>query len=110
MPSRFLKTVYWAVLIALSLPIFLIFFFSVSGLDNAILPYLHLFITNEVNGQQLLNVQPDDLDHWGVKKLGHQEIILEAVEHLRNFVSIIEMFLFLMMLITSNHCLLFSAL
>ncbi|XP_069700872.1 connector enhancer of kinase suppressor of ras 2 isoform X2 [Periplaneta americana] len=55
------------------------------GLDNAVLPYVHSFLNNEVSGQQLLNLRPDDLDHLGVHKLGHQELILEAVEHLRNF-------------------------
>ncbi|XP_066991200.2 uncharacterized protein cnk isoform X2 [Anabrus simplex] len=55
------------------------------GLDNAVGSYIHSFLNNEVNGQQLLNLRPDDLDHLGVHKLGHQELILEAVEHLRNF-------------------------
>ncbi|XP_034238099.1 uncharacterized protein LOC117643365 [Thrips palmi] len=55
------------------------------GLDSSILVYLHLFISNEVNGQQLLNVRSEDLDNLGIKRLGHQELILEAVEHLRNF-------------------------
>ncbi|XP_046980392.1 uncharacterized protein LOC124545493 isoform X1 [Schistocerca americana] len=55
------------------------------GLDNAVLPYIHSFLNNEVSGQQLLNLRPDDLDHLGVHKLGHQELILEAVEHLRDF-------------------------
>ncbi|XP_049794761.1 uncharacterized protein LOC126204418 isoform X4 [Schistocerca nitens] len=55
------------------------------GLDNAVLPYIHSFLNNEVSGQQLLNLRPDDLDHLGVYKLGHQELILEAVEHLRDF-------------------------
>ena len=58
-----------------------------SGLDSSILPYLQLFLNNQVNGQQLLNVRSEDLDNIGVKRLGHQELILEAVEHLRNFVS-----------------------
>ena len=38
-----------------------------------------------MNGQQLLNLRPEDLEQLGVLKLGHQEIILEAVEYLRNF-------------------------
>nr|CAD7448172.1 unnamed protein product [Timema bartmani] len=59
-----------------------------SGLDNAVLAYIHSFLNNEVNGQQLLNLRPDDLNHLGVHKLGHQELILEAVEHLRNFVNL----------------------
>lgn len=58
------------------------------GLDNCIVSYIHWFSNNEVNGQQLLNLTPDDLTHLGVFKLGHQELILEAVQHLRNFVSI----------------------
>ena len=49
------------------------------------LPYVHSFCNHNVNGQQLLNLRPEDLDQLGVSKLGHQEIILEAVEYLRNF-------------------------
>ncbi|XP_048506093.1 uncharacterized protein LOC105688413 isoform X2 [Athalia rosae] len=56
-----------------------------SGLDNSVLPYVHSFMNHAVNGQQLLNLRPEDLEHLGVLKLGHQETILEAVEYLRNF-------------------------
>ncbi|KAK3926837.1 Connector enhancer of kinase suppressor of ras 3 [Frankliniella fusca] len=55
------------------------------GLDSSILPYLQLFLANDVNGQLLLNFRSEDLDNLGIKRLGHQELILEAVEHLRNF-------------------------
>ncbi|XP_023021826.2 connector enhancer of ksr [Leptinotarsa decemlineata] len=55
------------------------------GLDNVILQYNSSFLNNGVTGHQLLNLRADDLEHLGVKMLGHQEIILEAVEHLRNF-------------------------
>ncbi|KAK6645545.1 hypothetical protein RUM43_001822 [Polyplax serrata] len=55
------------------------------GLDNSIVSYIHWFSNNEVNGQQLLNLSPDELTHLGVYKLGHQELILEAVQQLRNF-------------------------
>ncbi|XP_026293448.2 uncharacterized protein LOC113217672 isoform X2 [Frankliniella occidentalis] len=55
------------------------------GLDNSIAPYLPLFLANHFNGQLLLNVRSEDLDNLGIKRLGHQELILEAVEHLRNF-------------------------
>ncbi|CAK9807188.1 Connector enhancer of kinase suppressor of ras 3 [Anthophora plagiata] len=55
------------------------------GLDNSVLPYVHSFTNHCVNGQQLLSLRPEDLEHLGVLKLGHQEIILEAVEYLRNF-------------------------
>lgn len=59
------------------------------GLDNSIVSYIHSFSNNEVNGQQLLNLTSDELTHLGVEKLGHQELILEAVQHLRNFVSVL---------------------
>lgn len=55
------------------------------GLDNSVLPYVHSFMNHSVNGQQLLSLRSEDLEHLGVLKLGHQEIILEAVEYLRNF-------------------------
>lgn len=41
-------------------------------------------MNHNVNGQRLLNLQPEDLDRLGVLKIGHQEIIFEAVEYLRN--------------------------
>jgi len=59
----------------------------VKGLDFCLLQYLHWFSNNEINGKQLLNLTPDDLEHLGVSKIGHQEIILEGVERLRCFVS-----------------------
>lgn len=62
-------------------------FYIFVGLDNVILPYAKSFLNNGVSGHQLLNLRSDDLEHLGVITLGHQEIILEAVEHLRNFVS-----------------------
>ncbi|KAL7295304.1 hypothetical protein TKK_0011338 [Trichogramma kaykai] len=55
------------------------------GLENSVLPYVHSFMNNKVNGQQLLNLRTEDLEQLGVFKIGHQEIILEAVEYLRNF-------------------------
>lgn len=64
-------------------------FFYSTGLDSILVPYIHSFLNNQVNGQQVLNLRPDDLEHLGVFKLGHQELILEAVEHLRHFVSLI---------------------
>ncbi|XP_015121433.1 uncharacterized protein LOC107044159 isoform X2 [Diachasma alloeum] len=56
-----------------------------SSLDISVLPYVHSFTNNKVNGQQLLSLRPEDLEQLGVLKVGHQEIILEAVEYLRNF-------------------------
>ncbi len=57
------------------------------GLDDAIIPYAHYFDNNNVEGQQLLNLTVSDLTKLHVEKLGHQEIILEALEKLKNLVS-----------------------
>lgn len=50
--------------------------------------YLDSFSNNQVSGEKLLNMRPYILEELGVNVIGHQEIILEAVEHLRNFVSV----------------------
>lgn len=63
------------------------------GLDSCLLPYLHWFSNNEIHGQQLLNLCPDELTHLGVLKIGHQELILEGVQHLRNFVRTLPIYL-----------------
>lgn len=55
------------------------------GLDDAIYPYAHFFVNNDVTGQGLLNLTVDDLYKLHVEKLGHQEIILESLELLKNF-------------------------
>lgn len=57
------------------------------GLESCLQPYIHSFANNEINGQQLLHICPDELTHLGVSKIGHQELILEGVELLSNFVS-----------------------
>ncbi|KAK9737317.1 Connector enhancer of kinase suppressor of ras [Popillia japonica] len=55
------------------------------GLDDKVLLYTKAFLNNGVTGYQLLQFRADDLENLGVKIIGHQEIILEGVEHLRNF-------------------------
>jgi connector enhancer of kinase suppressor of Ras 2 len=55
------------------------------GLDDAVYPYAHFFLNNDVTGQGLLNLTVDDLYKLHVEKLGHQEIILESLDLLRNF-------------------------
>ncbi len=57
------------------------------GLDDVIYPYAHFFVSNNVTGQALLSLTVDDLYKLQVEKLGHQEIILEALELLKNLVS-----------------------
>ncbi|XP_011702468.1 PREDICTED: connector enhancer of kinase suppressor of ras 3-like [Wasmannia auropunctata] len=55
------------------------------GLDSTIHPYIHSFLNHDINGQHLLIIQSPDLERLGVMKIGHQEIILGALEYLRNF-------------------------
>ncbi|XP_037951622.1 uncharacterized protein LOC119682288 isoform X1 [Teleopsis dalmanni] len=55
------------------------------GLDDSMYKYVHSFTNNEVGGKQLLNIRPYELEQLGMFLIGHQEIVLEAVENLRNF-------------------------
>jgi connector enhancer of kinase suppressor of Ras 2 len=64
---------------------------SFSGLDDVILPYVHFFLNNGINGRKLLSLVPDDLEKLGIFKLGHQEIILEAIDLLSALVSCVLM-------------------
>ncbi|KAH9511448.1 Sterile alpha motif [Dermatophagoides farinae] len=54
------------------------------GLDDSILPYVQFFVNNQINGCRLLLLTAQDLVNLNIHKIGHQEIILEAVELLRN--------------------------
>lgn len=54
------------------------------GLDEVILPYVRHFASNQVDGKRLLQLSADTLPALRVTKVGHQEIILQAVELLRN--------------------------
>ncbi|XP_064618161.1 connector enhancer of kinase suppressor of ras 2-like isoform X2 [Liolophura sinensis] len=53
------------------------------GLDDVVLPYVHFFLNNGINGKKLLMLTHQDLEDFGITKLGHQELILEAVDLLR---------------------------
>ncbi|XP_078094162.1 connector enhancer of kinase suppressor of ras 1-like isoform X2 [Mustelus asterias] len=48
------------------------------GLDNSVQKYP--FDQWQVNGEKLLRLSQQDLEELGVKRIGHQELILEAVE------------------------------
>lgn len=63
------------------------------GLDDSVYSYAHFFINNNVTGQGLLNLTVDDLYKLHVEKLGHQEIILEALELLKNLVRFRDVFI-----------------
>jgi hypothetical protein len=58
-----------------------------SGLEFITTSYIKAFANNQVDGAQLLGFRPYELQELGIVCVGHQEIILEAVEQLRNFVS-----------------------
>lgn len=47
--------------------------------------YMDAFANNHVDGEKLLHLRSSSLEHLGIWCIGHQEIILGAVEHLRNF-------------------------
>lgn len=49
--------------------------------------YLNAFSNNCIDGEKLLHIQSSSLEQMGIHCIGHQEIILAAVEHLKNFVS-----------------------
>lgn len=57
------------------------------GLEFINNSYIKAFANNQVDGRQLLGVRPYELEELGIIPVGHQEIILEAVEQLRNFVN-----------------------
>ena len=42
------------------------------GLDDSITPYVHYFKSNNVSGQELLNLTTEDLSKLHVEKIGHQ--------------------------------------
>ncbi|XP_067675863.1 connector enhancer of kinase suppressor of ras 2-like isoform X1 [Haliotis asinina] len=53
------------------------------GLDEAVGQYVQHFHNNGIDGKKLLMITHSDLEKLSVSKLGHQELILEAVDLLR---------------------------
>lgn len=47
--------------------------------------YMDAFSNNHVDGEKLIHMGSSALEELGIYCIGHQEIILGAVEHLRNF-------------------------
>jgi hypothetical protein len=66
----------------LSFPFFLFVNFR-SGLEDCIRPYVDTFVERGVTGKRLLMLDAGDLSNLGVWKIGHQEIVLGAVDLLR---------------------------
>lgn len=59
-----------------------------AGLGPSVERYAAALRARGLDGAKLLTLRCDDLEYLGVHVIGHQELLLEAVEHLRNFVSI----------------------
>ncbi|KAL2099129.1 hypothetical protein ACEWY4_005609 [Coilia grayii] len=50
------------------------------GLDDSLQQYVHNFEREKINGEQLLKISHQDLEELGVSRIGHQELVLEAVD------------------------------
>ncbi|XP_036380847.1 connector enhancer of kinase suppressor of ras 2-like [Megalops cyprinoides] len=50
------------------------------GLDDCLLQYIQNFEREKVTGDQLLRITHQELEDLGVSRIGHQELILEAVD------------------------------
>ncbi|KAL2095169.1 hypothetical protein ACEWY4_009888 [Coilia grayii] len=50
------------------------------GLDDCLLQYIKTFERERINGEQLLHITHQELEELGVTRIGHQELILEAVD------------------------------
>lgn len=55
-----------------------IFFFV--GLDDCLQQYIKNFEREKISGDQLLRITHQELEDLGVSRIGHQELILEAVD------------------------------
>ncbi|WAR08235.1 CNKR3-like protein [Mya arenaria] len=53
-------------------------------MDDAMIPYMHYFMAGNVDGKRLMMMTHSDLEKLNVLKFGHQELILEAIDLLRN--------------------------
>ncbi|KTF96632.1 hypothetical protein cypCar_00030862 [Cyprinus carpio] len=54
--------------------------FSCLGLDDSLQQYVHNFDREKINGEQLLKISHQDLEELGIVRIGHQELVLEAVD------------------------------
>ena len=63
------------------------FWLFFSGLDGVVCDYHSNFLQNAFNGRRLGMIDHNDLTNLGVKKVGHQEILLDAVELLKSLVT-----------------------
>lgn len=75
------------------------------GLDESLQQYVSNFEREKISGEQLLKITHQDLEELGVARIGHQELVLEAVDLLCALVSIC----FLHRLIFFSHAAQFGA-
>lgn len=57
------------------------------GLDDSLQQYVASFEREKISGEQLLKISHQDLEELGVARIGHQELVLEAVDLLCALVS-----------------------
>ncbi|XP_057715352.1 connector enhancer of kinase suppressor of ras 3-like isoform X2 [Corythoichthys intestinalis] len=50
------------------------------GLDDSLQQYVGNFEREKISGEQLLKITHQDLEELGVARIGHQELVLEAVD------------------------------
>ncbi|KAL0969262.1 hypothetical protein UPYG_G00224680 [Umbra pygmaea] len=50
------------------------------GLDDSLQQYVPNFEREKISGEQLLKISHQDLEELGVARIGHQELVLEAVD------------------------------
>ena len=62
-------------------------FAFVLGLDDCLQQYVHKFEREKIDGEQLLRIAHQDLEELGITRIGHQELVLEAVDLLCALVS-----------------------
>lgn len=58
-----------------------------SGLDDSLQQYIPSFQQQQVDGERLLRMTHQELLSLGVSRVGHQELVLEAVDLLCALVS-----------------------
>lgn len=63
------------------------FFAFLVGLDDCLQQYVPRFEREKINGEQLLQISHQELEELGVTRIGHQELVLEAVDLLCALVS-----------------------
>uniref|UniRef100_A0A3Q0SDR7 Cnksr family member 3 n=1 Tax=Amphilophus citrinellus TaxID=61819 RepID=A0A3Q0SDR7_AMPCI len=61
-------------------PFFLFLLVCVVGLDDSLQQYVSNFEREKISGEQLLKITHQDLEELGVARIGHQELVLEAVD------------------------------